>query len=1233
MEFFHLLKASQKSGKQDAVIWFTAKSAARANLQLDVALEDAEIETGRGKDYAKPVRTDMPIVDDLPEEGVIDYTWCERYTLADDQRTWNVIPGAASQSETTIALDSANSDVDLSDAPVIPFSSTLLANRTQAVRFAVHILGDKYLSEISQEQQIVANELAMDEGNIYFQNLLQAKNDVPDLSELSGHAEWKLVQAIKDVFPQDKVHEPAQMAAFMSSWIKAEAGDRNQLVEDWKSGKLPAKDEPDYWYENGLRVHKTGDEFTRYPVCKLPFRQQLLAQLTVDELRHHVTRGEHAELHALEMDIDNSYVQTLLLAAESCAEIKAFDTKDLWRYTNAIRKVFSMDKRHELALLLQFTKAWVATPYIDRGILTREWAAGNRISHVQRTDAGTNADGGYVTDRGEGAHHTLDTLDQEIACALLPMDFNHREIPGGIARRAKEIIANKEEPWKSWSKILRNQPGVLAVNRTAIFNLVRIAPEDIHLDPVAHLEFVNRTMTTNFNEATELMPIRSVSERQESENPDAAAEPDMPEAQPGGGGKTDRNPNYKPDFDGLDTEIALATLSTDFNIYDIPSDVFHQAKAIVAAKDSPFKEWSEALRATPGILDYSRAAIFALIRSAHPEHYKQPGRLAGYIHANLTETDHENPTAEMLEAARHTPEVSWENEVNEQIEAEKAELASQPQVANLGGGVFTIDGLMNDKQPQNDDRSPVTEETTSDVQMETTDPAEGEAGNPVQPGESADATDTQTDALNPTEVLAAAAPTLASQDEADVNQKTKNAHQNDDSAHQNAPKVNQSEPKAQQPEPAVEYPAYFEPGRYEGLPNNVYHAANGISSTQVKDARVSLMYFNARHVAKTIPREGSKVLDMGNLVHALALQPENLDEEFSVEPVIPEEAFTTAATLRAFIDEHNASLPALLSADDIKTLLEEHNATLPAQLPLGASVDESYAAYEQLPEEYQRIENGTKHTAAAMKACIKEYNATLPAQVKTSGSRDALLEQLAIINPDLVAQEAQKPAPLKVSGTKAEMIQAVKSVKPDAVFADELLDAWRENPGDKILVTQQQMETALAIQKALHEHPTAGKLLLHPDRAVETSYFGIDEETGLEIRVRPDLEIDIDGVRVGADLKTISMWNVKQSGLRARLHREIIDRDYHLSAAMYMSTAALDQFFWIFVNKDEGYHWITIVEASKELIELGMLEYRQTMNRIANAFDTGEWPAPITEDYTDELNDFDLRRLEALRLA
>ncbi|EBR8428989.1 exodeoxyribonuclease [Salmonella enterica] len=701
-------------------------------------------------------------------------------------------------------------------------------------------------------------------------------------------------------------------------------------------------------------------------------------------------------------------------------------------------------------------------------------------------------------------------------------------------------------------------------------------------------------------------------------------------ANAGGGNKTDRNPDYEHTLNTLDVEIAMATLPMDFNIYELPGSVYRRAKEIVKKKESPFKEWSAALRATPGILDYSRAAIFALIRSAHPEFYHYPGRLQGYINANLTETDHENPTEEALTAARHTPEKDAVEEANRQLAAARGEYVegisdpndpkwvktgtSQPTtepelVKNVGNGIFDVSALMQNSSTHGTETNP---ETTSNVQVQKADSDEKQAGDAVQAGEGDLGTGKE-------------AVTVENQNQAET-------HQNNDSVSQSEPEAQQNVPESQQEEPEAAWPEYFEPGRYEGVPNEVYHAANGISSTQVKDARVSLMYFNARHVEKTIVKERSPVLDMGNLVHVLALQPENLEAEFSVEPEIPEGAFTTTATLREFIDAHNASLPALLSADDIKALLEEYNATLPSQMPLGASVDETYASYEQLPEEFQRIENGTKHTATAMKACIKEYNATLPAPVKTSCSRDALLEQLAIINPDLVAQEAQKSSPLKVSGTKADLIQAVKSVNPAAVFADELLDAWRENTEGKVLVTRQQLSTALNIQKALLEHPTAGKLLTHPSRAVEVSYFGIDEETGLEVRVRPDLELDMGGLRIGADLKTISMWNIKQEGLRAKLHREIIDRDYHLSAAMYCETAALDQFFWIFVNKDENYHWVAIIEASTELLELGMLEYRKTMRAIANGFDTGEWPAPITEDYTDELNDFDVRRLEALRV-
>lgn len=976
MEFFNLIKATQKSGKPDGVIWRTAKSESRANLQLDVDLEDAGIETDRGHDYMKPIRTDFPVFNDLPAEGVLDFEWCTRYELADDGRTWQLKAGA-------VPADGFHQEETTSD-----------------------------------DEAVIVDGVDTTTGEV----------------------------------------------------VGIQSGDDNSdITED-------------------------DDNNTHYPVAQFRMPQRIISQFISDAMTHHVTQEQRIQIGSLEMDTDNSYIQNLLLATRNIPEIDNLDTANLWRLTDAVKKVFPSDKRTELGLLIQFLNTWMATPHIDRGLLVKEWAAGNRTSLIQRTDAGANAGGGIATDRNPDYEHTLDTLDQEIALATLPMDFD---------------------------------------------------------------------------------------------------------------------------------------------IYDFPVSVHRRAKDIIKAKESPWKEWSAALRSTPGILDYSRASIFALIRGAHADVHHFPTSLRTYINANLTEPQHDKPKAETVNAACHSPESNAADDFGHQLAADRGEYVEgisdpndpkwvredltktqHPQVANLGGGMFSIEGLM---------ASPATtstkEEATSNVQMETTVQVKSKNDNAISAGKSADAAAPQTNAVDARKIMTERCPELAAA-----------VLKDQELASTTGETVEEVTAETEQVSAAPAWPEYFEPGRYEGVPNEVYHAANGTSSTMVKDARVSLMYFEARHVSRTIQKVRSPVLDMGNLVHALALQPDDMDKEFSVEPEIPEGAFTTTATIRSFIDEYNAALPALLSADDIKTLLEAHNATLPQPVPLGDDVTQTGENYMALPAEFQRVEEGQKVTAAKMKACIKEYNATLPAQVKTSGSRDALLEQLAIINPDLVAQEAQKPQPLKVSGTKADLMQSVKSVNPDAVFADELLDAWRENPEGKVLVTRQQLATALAIQKALLNHPTAGKLLTHPSRAVEVSYFGIDEETGLEIRVRPDLEIDMGGPRIGADLKTISMWNIKQEGLRAKLHREIIERDYHLSAAMYCETAALDQFFWIFVNKDENYHWIAIIEASAELLELGMLEYRKAMRAIANGFDTGEWPAPITEDYAEELNDFDVRRLEALRV-
>jgi exodeoxyribonuclease VIII len=1038
-----LIKAKAKSGEKNLFCWLSAKSDSRAQREIENILEDAEIETGRGADYQLPVRTNWLVVDDLPAERALDDTWCDRYELGEDGKSWSKISKAADSvniqdEHAQLADDTGNSSAPVAEVPALlrPVARLRLPQRLIA-----HLLNDTEEKEISEARHVEIGAAEADESNFYIQNLLQACRDVTGIDELSAHVEWKLIQAVKELFPLDQNHEVSALNGFITAWVEAEPGDRSQLVKEWADlvQDWPEINNTSDTTSEILQEFRDADVPELITVATLPFRQRLLAQLISEEAyAYHLSPEQKKEVIKLEMDVDNSYVQNLLLAAENTPALKDVKEYDLWKLTDAVKQVFPQDKKTpELGIMLQFLKAWIETRYIDRGLLVKEWVEGNRVTAIQRTDTGTNAGGGIATGRNPDYEHTLDTLDIEIAAATLPMDFDIYNTPGSIIRRAKEIVT---------------------------------------------------------------------------------------------------------------------------------------------CKDSPFKEWSAVLRKTPGILDYSRAAIFALVRSAEPHLYMNSASLQAYISANLKEHQHEKPDAATVEAAQFSRETlnkqlaadrgeyvegisdpadpKWDktprktfctHEENLQRVREEGarrraeEAAAQPKVENLGAGVFSIEGLTGNI-PANPDNGPVMGdatyqemaeglreelEVTEDVQMETAVSNEIPAGTPVSTGESADADHSHADAVNAAGIFAANAPRLANHIEPETNQESVKPYQSE-------PDQQQIEPPVQQPEPPVpEFPAYFEPGRYEGLPNNVYHAANGISSTMVKDARVSLMFYHGRHVTKTIRRESSEALTFGSLTHTLTLEPEKFHEEFAVFPGVPEEAFTTTDSMKAFIREFNAEKP--------------------------------------------------------------------------------------------------KAEQLKLTGKKEELQAAIRAVNPGAIFADEFEQQWRDSVAGKTILSSDQLALATAIQQALLNHESAGKLLRHPSRSVETSYFGMDDETGLEVRVRPDLEVEINGVRIGVDLKTISMGRVKQDGLRARLHREIIDRDYHLSAGMYCSVADFDQFFWIFANKDEGYHWVAVIEASEDLLALGVQEYQKTMRALAEAYDTNCWPAPITEDYTDELNDFDLRRLEALR--
>ncbi|UGW87102.1 exonuclease [Klebsiella sp. KPN54798] len=357
----YLIKAKAKANEAKSLFcWFSAKSDSRAERKILDILEDAEINVGRGASHQLPIRTNWLIVDDLPEEGVLDDTWSDRYELGgEDGLTW---------------------------------------------------------------QKIVAPAAAEPQPSS------KPENDI----------------------------SPAN------------------------------SDEEDY----------SNNEEALFNLAEMSFRTQLLAQYMADE-RHvyHISIPHRNRLSAMEMDTDNHGVQNLLLTAENIPELKKYDMPGLWKFTSAFKSVFPVGKRHELGKQIQFAKLWLETSHIDRGILTKEWAAGNYITSINKTDAGANAGGGNKTDRNPDYQHSLDTLDIEIALATMPMDFDIYNFPASVHRRAKEIVQKKESPFKEWSAALRSTPGILDYSRAAIFALIREASSGITPFPDRLRGYINANLT------------------------------------------------------------------------------------------------------------------------------------------------------------------------------------------------------------------------------------------------------------------------------------------------------------------------------------------------------------------------------------------------------------------------------------------------------------------------------------------------------------------------------------------------------------------------------------------------------------------------------------------------------------------------------------------------------------------------------------------------------------------
>lgn len=1042
---FLLRKAKKSSGEPDVVLW------ASDDFESTCATLDYLIVKSGKKlsNYFKAVATNFPVVNELPPEGEIDFTWCERYQLSKDSMTWELKPGAA-----------------------------------------------------------------------------------PD-----------------DVHHQEDAQETEEPTGGQEENAQADAHEDCQDCE--------------------------------VSVATLRFTQRLLHIFTYAagdrKYLHHATREQRKHITALEMDQENSYVQNLLLAIRSMAEPTTLDNAALLRLTDAIKAVFSITKKHQPYEFKNFISAWLDTEHIDRGLLTKEWRKGNRVSRITRTASGANAGGGNLTDRGEGFVHDLTSLARDVATGVLArsMDVDIYNLHPAHAKRIEEIIAENKPPFSVFRDKFITMPGGLDYSRAIVVASVKEAPIGIEVIPAHVTEYLNKvlTETDHANPDPEIVDIACG--RSSAPMPQRVTEEE----------KQDDEEKLQPSCAMADEQATAETVEPDATEHHQdtqPLDAQSQVNSVDAKYQKLRAELYEARKNIPPKNPVDADKLLAVSRGEFVEGISDPNdpkwvkgiQTRDSVYQNQPETEQNDPNTQQNE-----PETKQPEPVVQQQETEKVCTAC----GKAGGGNCPDCGaVMGDATYQ----KTFNEENQNEYQEKGLEEMEG--------------------AEHPHKENAGSNPHCDCSDEA---------------GETTAPVVTE-----------IMWPSYFEPGRYENLPNEVYHSANGISSTMLKDARISLMYYHGRHIAGTIPGEESDALLRGRIIHSYVLETDKFADEYAIPVPVPEYVVTTSNELIAIIKKHNASLPALMTPEQMKEWIESYNSTLIQPLSVSAGAEETGILYGSLPEEFRRIPEGEKHTASAMKACIKEYNASLPPLLKASGTREQLLEQIETVDPELAKKERAKSLPYNISGTKEQLTEIARKIRPELVTLEDWQKRQQEENAGKTFISPDMYEQAKNIHAALQNNTDAARLLTHPDRKSEISYFGFDEETGLEIRVRPDIEIRLPYESICADVKSVSLGYVRQERLKDRLHREIIERDYHLSAAMYCDVANLDKFFWIFVNKDAGYHWVAVVEASQELLELGRQEYRRTLRQINEALETNNWPAPITESYTDELNDFDLRRLEALSI-
>ncbi|HFN5256612.1 TPA: exodeoxyribonuclease VIII, partial [Escherichia coli] len=613
---------------------------------------------------------------------------------------------------------------------------------------------------------------------------------------------------------------------------------------------------------------------------ELPIRW--LAQHGSEKPVTHVSRNELQALHIARAE--ELPAVTALAVSHKTSLLDPLEIRDLHKLVRDTDRVFPNPGNSSLGLMTAFFEAYLDADYTDRGLLTKEWMKGNRVSRITRTASGANAGGGNLTDRGEGFIHDLTSLARDVATGVLArsMDVDIYNLHPAHAKRVEEIIAENKPPFSVFRDKFITMPGGLDYSRAIVVASVKEAPIGIEVIPAHVTEYLNKvlTETDHANPDPEIVDIACG--RSSAPMPQRVTEEE----------KQDDEEKLQPSCAMADEQATAETVEPDATEHHQdtqPLDAQSQVNSVDAKYQKLRAELYEARKNIPPKNPVDADKLLAASRGEFVEGISDPNdpkwvkgiETRDSVNQNQPKSEQNNQKAEQnsQNAQKNEPETKQSEPVAQQ-EPEKV-CAARGQSG--GGNCPDCGAVMGDTTYQ----ETFNEENLDESQEKDPEEMEG----PEHPHNENAGSDPHRDCSDETGEVAD--PVIAGD---------------------------------------------IEPGIYYGISNENYHAGPGVSKSQLDDiADTPALYLWRKNAP--VDTTKTKTLDLGTAFHCRVLEPEEFSNRFIVAPEFNRRTTAGKEEEKAFLMECASTGKTVITAEEGRKIELMYQSVM--ALPLGQWLVES----------------------------------------------------------------------------------------------------------------------------------------------------------------------------------------------------------------------------------------------------------------------------------------------------